>query len=163
MFKVAFFCKYLKLPHFGKYLKLPQFDKYLKLPHFGKYLKLPYKVKCNQLFHFFEISTTCRHFWLFHKCNFHKVSYSNGWKEVSSLMSKPFANDICKLLSHQHFLMSNLKRAHDHLQNVISRSLARFWESFALGTSMQGKGPFTLPSLYCLPILANLYCVLCYF
>ena len=47
---------------FGKYLKLPQFDKYLKLPHFGKYLKLPYKVKCNQLFHFFEISTTCRHF-----------------------------------------------------------------------------------------------------
>ena len=32
--------------------------------------------------------------------------------------------------------MSNLKRAHDHLQNVISRSLARFWESFALGTTM---------------------------
>ena len=63
-------------------------------------VKLPYFVKCNQLFHFFEISTTCRHFWLFHKCNFHKVSYSNGWKEVSSLMSKPFANDICKLQSH---------------------------------------------------------------
>ena len=81
-------------------LKLLFFGKYLKLPHFGKCLKLPYKVKCNQLFHFFEISTTCRHFWLFHKCNFHKVSYSNGWKEVSSLMSKPFANDICKLLSH---------------------------------------------------------------
>ena len=98
--KLLFFGKYLKLPHFGKYLKLPQFDKYLKLPHFGKYLKLPYFVKCNQLFHFFEISTTRRHFWLFHKCNFHKVSYSNGWKEVSSLMSKPFANDICKLLSH---------------------------------------------------------------
>ena len=81
-------------------LKLLFFGKYLKLPHFGKCLKLPYFVKCNQLFHFFEISTTCRHFWLFHKCNFHKVSYSNGWKEVSSLMSKPFANDICKLQSH---------------------------------------------------------------
>ena len=35
--------------------------------------------------------------------------------------------------------MSNLKRAHDHLQNVISRSLARFWESFALGTTMLGS------------------------
>ena len=33
--------------------------------------------------------------------------------------------------------MSNLKRAHDHLQNVISRSLARFWESFALVTTMK--------------------------
>ena len=80
--------------------KLLFFGKHSTLPHFGKYLKLPYFVKCNQLFHFFEIATTCRHFWLFHKCNFHKVSYSNGWKEVSSLMSKPFANDICKLLSH---------------------------------------------------------------
>ena len=93
--KLPHFGKYLRLPNFGKYLKLPHFGKYLKLPHFGKYLKLPYKVKC-----FFEISTTCHHFWLFHKCNFHKVSYSNGWNEVSSLMSKPFANDICKLLSH---------------------------------------------------------------
>ena len=34
------------------------------------------------------------------------------------------------------FFLQIFKVAHDHLQNVISRSLARFWESFALGTSM---------------------------
>ena len=59
-------------------------------------------------------------------------------KKLGTLMSTPFANVICRLLSHLHFLMSKLKRAQDHLQNVISRSLARFWESFALGTTMIG-------------------------
>ena len=35
--------------------------------------------------------------------------------------------------------MSKLKRAQDHLQNVISRKLALFWESFALVTTMTQK------------------------
>ena len=57
-------------------------------------------------------------------------------KKLSTLMSTPFANVICRLLSHLHFLMSKLKRAQDHLQNVISRTLALFWESLALVTTM---------------------------
>jgi len=57
-------------------------------------------------------------------------------KKLGTLMSTPFANVICRLLSHLHFLMSKLKRAQDHLQNVISRTLALFWESFALVTTM---------------------------
>ena len=60
-------------------------------------------------------------------------------------MSKPFANDICKLLSHQHFLMSNLKRAHDHLQKVISSHQHFFGHSFALVTSMP-----EMPCAHCL-------------
>ena len=58
-------------------------------------------------------------------------------KKLGTLMSTPFANVICRLLSHLHFLMSKLKRAQDHLQNVISKSLALFWESFALVTTME--------------------------
>ena len=57
-------------------------------------------------------------------------------KKLGTLMSTPFSNVICRLLSHLHFLMSKLKRAQDHLQNVISRTLALFWESFALVTTM---------------------------
>ena len=64
-------------------------------------------------------------------------------KKLRTLMSTPFANVICRLLSHLHFLMSKLKRAQDHLQNVISRTLALFWESFALVTTML-KSPFSL-------------------
>ena len=41
-------------------------------------------------------------------------------KKLGTPISKPFANAICKLLSHEHFLMSKLKRAHDHLQKAIS-------------------------------------------
>jgi len=41
-------------------------------------------------------------------------------KKLGTLISEPFANAIGKLLSHEHFLMSNLKRAHDHLQKAIS-------------------------------------------
>ena len=103
---------------------------------FGKYWKLLYKVKCSQFFHFFEISTTCHHFWLFHKCNFQKVSYSNGRKKLTTLMSKPFANVICKLLSHEQILMSSLKHAHDHLQNAMSSHEHVFGHSLALVTSM---------------------------
>ena len=62
-------------------------------------------------------------------------------KKLGTLMSTPFANVICRLLSHLHFLMSKLKRAQDHLQNVISKSLARFWDSFALVITMFEKPP----------------------
>ena len=41
-------------------------------------------------------------------------------KKLGTPISEPFANAICKLLSHEHFLMSKLKRAHDHLQKAIS-------------------------------------------
>ena len=41
-------------------------------------------------------------------------------KKYGTLMSKLFANTICKLLSDLHFPMSKLKRAQYHLQNVIS-------------------------------------------
>ena len=68
-------------------------------------------------------------------------------KKLRTLMSTPFANVICRLLSHLHFLMSKLKRAQDHLQNVISRTLALFWESFALVTTMSSIIENEKPSL----------------
>ena len=54
-------------------------------------------------------------------------------------MSKPFANVICKLLSHEQILVSSLKHAHDHLQNAMSSHEHVSGHSLALLTSM----PFT--------------------
>lgn len=69
-------------------------------------------------------------------------------KKLRTVMSTPLANVICRLLSHLHFLMSKLKRAQEHLQNVISKTLALFWESFALVTTMDARHLPALPSFY---------------
>ena len=48
-------------------------------------------------------------------------------KNLGTVFSKPFANAMCKLLSHEHFLMSNSKCAHDHLQKAINSTIGNFW------------------------------------
>ena len=63
------------------------------------------------------------------------MAFANGLK-LGTPISKPFANAICKLLSHEHFLMSNLKRALDHLQKAISSTMSTFWVVICTLTTM---------------------------